>query len=419
MSALRTVVGFELRRTLRRRTFWIATLGTPFLMMAYVGLVSLANSATPSTEASKSIAQQHSEYQDLSGVIDAAVAQSAGMTATTDSANAVARVKAGTLEAFIQFPQDPSTQKVEIVEQYHGITGSDEYSSRATTVWNDSLNQRVGNPALVKSLRTSLKYTSVSFDHGQSPQSPVSMIMLAVFPVLLLMFLILQSNQLLSVTLEEKENRISEMLLVSTNATSLVVGKVLAVLTTGLIQVAVLVVSVVTTLLIGLRGSNALSNIGTDASKTGAVSDALAQGGGSGGIDPMRVLVGVVALFAGMVLVTGMCVLLGSMVPTQKEAGNFFGFVMILHIMPLWGITLFVMQPTAPLLNVFRYFPPSSPFTTMIENVLGTNPVWLGLLVSVAMLVVGALVVWLGITVFRSGVIQYDRRFRLRDLVRR
>ena len=63
--------------------------------------------------------------------------------------------------------------------------------------------------------------------------------------------------------------------------------------------------------------------------------------------DWLRIGVGAVIFMAGFLLFTGLLVTIGAATPTAKEAGGFFGIVMILIFGPLYAASLFVSSPHA------------------------------------------------------------------------
>ena len=60
-----------------------------------------------------------------------------------------------------------------------------------------------------------------------------------IFLVIFYVLIMLLANQMLNSTLEEKENRVTEMILTTLNPTTLIVGKVIALFAIGLVQMMV------------------------------------------------------------------------------------------------------------------------------------------------------------------------------------
>ncbi|WP_369824058.1 hypothetical protein [Frondihabitans sp. PAMC 28766] len=75
---LRTVVSFEITRTLTKRRFWIATLIVPVIIGIVVALIVASNSSTDSSVSAQKDAKFSFTYTDASGLIDPAIVKTVG-----------------------------------------------------------------------------------------------------------------------------------------------------------------------------------------------------------------------------------------------------------------------------------------------------------------------------------------------------
>ena len=95
---LRTVVAFEVTRTLGRKKFWLITLLVPAAIAIVIALIVLSNTSVESNSAAQADAELAFTYSDASGYIDPATATAFGGTVVTDDAAANdARLNAGGL----------------------------------------------------------------------------------------------------------------------------------------------------------------------------------------------------------------------------------------------------------------------------------------------------------------------------------
>ena len=76
-----------------------------------------------------------------------------------------------------------------------------------------------------------------------------------------------------------------------------------------------------------------------------------------------------------------------------------------------------VSDPSAPLVQLFTYFPYSAPITALLRNAFGTLPLWQGVLVVVELFVLAALVLRIAAQIFRYGAIEYSRKVSLRTVL--
>ncbi len=97
---LRTVISFEVTRTLKRRRFWLATLIVPIALAIVALLVASSSAATDSSVSAQKNAKFSFSYSDSSGLIDPTVVTALGGTESSSPAEAIAAVKAGKLDAY-------------------------------------------------------------------------------------------------------------------------------------------------------------------------------------------------------------------------------------------------------------------------------------------------------------------------------
>jgi ABC-2 type transport system permease protein len=223
----------------------------------------------------------------------------------------------------------------------------------------------------------------------------VPIVALGIFYVLICMF----GNRLMMATLEEKENRISEMILTSISSKTMIVGKIISLIALGFLQVLILVLPMV----VGYLNSGKVSVGGISVQE---ILPSIVW-------DPWMVVMSVLLLISSYVLFTGLCVMIGALVPTAKEASNFTSVVMILVIMPLFFLSSFMSNEPDAATYVLSYFPFSAPVALMMRNAFGTLPpveAVIGLAVIVASSVV---VIWLAVKIFQYGAIEFSSRVRI------
>ncbi|SEB04230.1 ABC transporter permease [Leifsonia sp. 21MFCrub1.1] len=391
-TPLHVVTRFELARTLRKPLFWVSALLLPGIMAAMVIVVAWAGNSQP--DKTKPITF---EYSDQSGLISETAASHLG--GTPARADAVERVKSGQLTAFFDFPADPIRQPVTIVAADRGIMSNPEYSKRAIDLFAASVDESLGSTEVVQLVRT-IPLTEVqTYSDGEPAAGLGAMIPPGLLAVLLLLIVSLLGNQMLNSTVEEKENRVSEMLLVSMPARVLINGKVLALALVGLIQLGI--VAVASIILYAIASSWA---------------DLDALGIGDLTVDPIRIAVGLLLLTGGALTMTALLVLIGAAMPTAKDAAPYYTGVVILTMAPLYLISTILINPSSPVVQMLTYFPFTSPMTSLLLNATGALHPMIGAVIGIGLLLLGILILKLAIAVFQRGVIQYDQPLRLTDL---
>lgn len=410
---LGTVLAFEVRRTLTKPAFWLTSLSIPLLMVAIFGLMWWSNtSAIASVEAERGAVTSFT-YTDASGVVAPEVAAAMGGTPAPDAAAAAQAVRDGSAQLHLNIPADPTVDPVHIVGADIGLMRSGQWDALARDLLQRSASERIGDPQLTGVL-AGVSTSAELWKDGQRSPGFAAAIVPGLFLVLLYMGVLMLGQQMLNITVEEKENRVTEMILTTLDPRVLIIGKVLAVFCVGIIQALVLLVPVVLVGLLfpGLFGASA-GAAGAPAGDVPAL-----DLGGEVLIDPVRIALAAGLFVAGFLLFTGLLVAIGSVMPTAKDAGSAFGAVILAMFLPLYTATAVLNDPGSPVSEVLTWFPLTAPVTALLRNALGLMPVWQGVGVILVLALCAAALLWLGVRLFRQGSISYDKRLSIGKALR-
>jgi ABC-2 type transport system permease protein len=399
---LRTVVSFEFLRVVTKRRFWVASLAVPVAVALLFTVVLLSNQTTDKTSQAQKNAQFSFTYTDASGLVTDAVASQFGGTKASDGTQAIADVKAGTVTAYFAFPADPATEPVHVYGVDTGVFDNGKYSAVARQILITGAQEKIGSPTLTKVAQGNVSVTEEMYKNGQVSSGLNGVIPPMLFLLIFYISIILLGNQMLNSTLEEKENRVTEMILTTMNPTTLIVGKVISLFLVGLVQMATFAVPVVVGYVFFRQNLN-LPNL--DLSHLT--------------FDPQAMIVGFLLLIGGFLLFTGTLVAIGAVVPTVKEAGAFFGPMMIMIFIPFYVVSLIVSDPGAVIVQVLTYFPYTAPVTAMLRNGLGSLSLLESCIVLVEVFGIGFLALRVAVRLFRYGSISYSSKLSVRTALRR
>jgi ABC-2 type transport system permease protein len=399
---LKTVIGFEFFRTVKKRRFWLATLAIPIGLAVVFGLIVLSNESTSTAAQNQKNARLTFSYTDDSGLVTDALASAFGGTKTTDGSAAVAAVRAGTMNAYFAFPADPATQPVRVYGADRGIFENGTYQAVAKQVLITAAQQKIGSPNLTTLAQGTVSIDSVTYKDGQVSGGIRAVIPPMLFLVIFYVSIILLSNQMLTSTLEEKENRVTEMILTTLNPTTLLIGKVTSLFIVGLMQMLIFASPVVVGYLFFRQNLN-LPDV--DLSHLT--------------LEPEPLTVGALLLLGGFTLFTGTLVAIGAVMPTAKEAGAFFGALMAVIWIPFYIVSLIVSDPHAMIVQVFTYFPFTAPVTAMLRNSFGSITLLESCVVIAELFVFGFIALRLAVHLFRYGSTEYSKRLSIRSTFRR
>ena len=404
---LGTVIGFEMRRTLTKPTFWLTSLSVPLLMVVIFALMWFSN-----TSAAASFDAQRDEkvaftYTDASGVVSPAIAEQMGGSPTSDAAGAAQAVHEGRAQLHLDIPADPSTQPVRIVGADLGLIASGQWHAIARDLLQHSAAEKVGDP-MATSLLLDVPTTAELWKDGARSPGFGAAVLPGLFLVLLYMGVIMLGQQMLNITVEEKENRVTEMILTTLDPRVLIVGKVIAVLLVGIVQGLVLLIpaALAALFLPGLMAG------GLDA----AASDpdlAQLQLAGNFVVDPVRIALAVALFAGGFLLFTALLVAIGSVMPTAKDAGSAFGVVILGMFLPLYTAAMVINEPGGAVALFLTWFPLTAPVTALLLNALGLLPVPQAIGVALVLFACALAFLWAGVRLFRQGSISYDKRLNI------
>lgn len=402
-----TVVAFEVRRTLAKPMFWIASLSVP-LFMAFVFGLSFFSGMTAAESAVRTDEQPTAfTYTDASGIVVPEVAASLGGSPATDAAAAAQAVRDGRAELFIAVPADPVADGIHLIGRDLGLMESTRWSVVAQNLLRLSAQARVGDPQLTGALR-GVEISVELWADGQRSPGWSAAVLPGLFLLALFLAVVLLGQQMLNITVEEKENRVTEMILTTIHPGTLIMGKVAGVVIVGLIQGAVLLLPMLAISLIpGLLPGSGAGDAGTTPAAVGDLS-----------LDLPRILLGAVLFLASFLLFVGLLVAIGAVMPTAKDAGSAFAVVVIGMFLPLYALPLVMQVPDSPTSQVLTYFPLTAPVMALTRNALGSLSPGEAALVLAILVASATLALRIGVRLFREGSIAYDKRLSLRRIWR-
>lgn len=399
---LGTVVSFEVTRTLTKRRFWIATLIVPVVMGVVIGLMVMSNMTTSSQVDLQKSAKFDFVYSDASGYVDLAVAAAAGGSKTADRAQAVADVRSGKLVAFFDYPADPVKQPTKVYGADKGMFENSTYTSVASEILVVSAKHKIGDATLATLAQGNLPVTSVTYKAGKESGGLAEVVPPLMFLVIFYVLIVLLGNQMLTSLLEEKENRVTEIILTTLDPTTLVVGKVVSLFIVGIVQILVFALPVI----IGYLFFRSALTLPTFDLSTVV-------------LNPVPMIVGALLLLGGFGLFTSTLVAVGAVMPTTKDAGQIFGIMMALIFVPFYAISLVVSDPHSFIVQLFTYFPYSAPVTAMLRNGFGSLDLLESAIVIIELFALATVVLRMAVRLFRRGSIEYSKKVSLRGIFSR
>ncbi len=410
MGRVRDVVRFDVIRTLKKKAFWFTSFAPPLIMLTIIGISYLSNQGGKNAGQEQAAAYARIAkiaVLDDSGLLNKRLLQSRKIALEPNIATGIAAVKSGRLDAFLYYPHDLVRGGVKVYARDMGITFSPSYNSAAVQLLRQSIvttiARDISDRQALQILQQPPAVTAVTYRDGRSYNALAQMVAPGAFMVFFLTIVILLSATMISSTTEEKENRTAEILLTCARARTLVWGKILSIISLGLIQVSVIAIPLIIYLLLfpktlTLPGGVSLAQIP---------------------LDPEKLLWALAFFIGGFIFFTTLVVGLGAMFPNANEAGRFLGIAMIWAYVPIYIVPLIINSPHAPMVTIFTYFPLTAPTTALLLNTVGAlSPA--EAIGSLAVILASiSLAIPFAARSFRYGALEYGRRLGFREIWQR
>ncbi len=401
MHNLGTVFRFELTRTLKKKTFWISALSFPIVIAAVFAIIFFSNKTTSAAADDLKNQKFSIAVQDQSSHIEPSLLKTVGAQVSHDKQQSIDNVKNGKLDAFYYYPQDLTKNKVEVYAKDVGLFNNSKYESVAKTLLQATASQAV-DPQTTLILQDKINFNSVTFKNGQQFDGFKELIAPGIFLVLFYILIAMFGSQMLTSTTEEKENRVIEMILTTIEAKTLIIGKILSLIVLALVQIIVILIPIITVYLL-FRTQLELPNVDLTTIP----------------IDPIRIGVSALIFVFSFLLFTGLLVGIGAAAPTAKEAGSFFGIIMVFIFGPLYAVTLFVSMPESPFVKFLSFFPLTAPIPLLLRNAVG-NLTPIEAVIGITILAISAAIALaIAIQLFRYGALEYSKRLSFTSIFKK
>lgn len=247
-----------------------------------------------------------------------------------------------------------------------------------------------------------------------------------VFTFIIYMFIMMYGAMVMQGVMEEKTNRIIEVMISSVRPFDLMMGKIIGIGFVGLTQVFLW--GIITTILVSVGGFmfSGGAEAALQANPQMGMMDANALASSSGN-DIMGIInsiniaeIGIsflIYFIGGYMLYASIFAAIGSAVDNQEDTQQFMAPVTIFMIFALYAGIYSMENPDGPLAFWCSMIPFTSPIVMMVR-IPFEIPLWEKLL-SVALLYTSAIaIVWLSAKIYRVGILMYGKKPSIKEMVK-
>ena len=430
MNKLRLIIAREYMSLVGRKSFIIMTLLIPFLFLIIAAIpVALAYLNDKGSET------QQIAVIDETGRYAAALHSDdmysfvAIMGDTVTNAREFYNKANGSLDAVIIIPHNVDSTGV--VNIYSEGTITPALVSSVRSILTDTIQKahlaEMGIPNLqqmVEKAHVDVDVRSVKWsESGDEQESSTTAAMGLGFMLSFItyMFVLLYGAMIMNSVIEEKTNRIVEVVVSSCRPFQLMLGKIIGVGLVGLTQMAIWIVLI---LIIGTVAGGALGINGAGAASPEAM--AAASGADMGmmesimrqamSINYLPILLNFVLYFiGGYLLYSSLFAGLGSAVDQASDSSQFTTPVILIMLIAFYAGMACMENPSGPMAFWCSIIPFTSPVVMMIRLPFGV-PTWQLILSLVLLFGTALAITWLAARIYRRGILHYGKKASFKDL---
>ncbi|MFN8419188.1 MAG: ABC transporter permease [Anaerolineae bacterium] len=418
LTGMIRIFRYELMRNFRRRGYLFMTFGVPVLAIAiYFGITAYQEARanqppeqSDAVEVPRGVNMPGSVVNtigvvDLSGTIDKSTNERLILYPT--EAEAKDALDQGNINYYYLIAAD-YLQTGKVGMYFERITLSNVDNGSLRSLLTKSLVDKSGkqvDPRLVARLQSAPTFkpntVNAQGTANQTLDSDSNFAIVYIFALVLLFAAFTTSGYLMQSVVEEKENRMVEVLLSSVRPRDLLFGKVLALSLLGILQMGlwfgaiIFIIRELTTKALGGAIPLAGFTLSTE-----------------------QIVMLAVYFVLGYLYFAASYAAIGALATNMREGPQLAAVVTLPAAVPMWATTLFATAPNGPVATTLSMIPFTSPLAMVMRATVTEVPL-IQFLISAALLLLTVIVVmWLAARFFRVNVLLSGQLPKFRDLLR-
>jgi ABC-2 type transport system permease protein len=423
VSPIALIARSEYVRRVRSAWFVVTTLLAPVLMTATVVVPLVLLSGAEETAAPR-VAVVDREGGLAGALVEALPEGTQAVVSTAPLGTLRAQLLADRLDGVVVLPRGVVAGAAGAAVYATGGLGEQAALREATreTVRRARLRRAGATDAVLAAVDAPVAVSLVTVGaEGDAEGGALAQFGLAnVLSLLIYVAILIYGAMVMRGVIEEKANRIVEVIASSVRPFDLLMGKVLGIGAVGLTQLVgwgagLVGISIAAAPLVALFADHTVERPSGVAPPAELPFDPAAL--------PALVTPGLMAAFVlfflgGYLLFAGLFAAVGSMVDQEADAQSLQAPVLIPIMLPLFFLASVADQPDAPLSVFLSFFPVSSPVLMVVRMTVSEVPLW-EVALSLAILAAAFVgVIWLASRVYRVGILMTGKKATFADLWR-
>ena len=433
MSKTLLIIQREFLTRVKKKSFIILTILMPFIMAALVFVPVWLSTIEDDEQKAVAVADKTGKYLPL--FKDDATYR---FEPIADPDNPAYYADTTHFEAVIQITADlVSTPKAAT------IISNKEVSAGLLSYTENVLNEQVrrdklaatgisGLDKIINDIQSEISVPTVKRNaEGEETSSNTDIAMAAgfIFTFLIYMFVMSYGGMVMQSVMEEKTNRIVELMVSSVKPFQLMMGKIIGISLVGFVQLAIWGVM----LALILTGASAL--FGINAAEAGMASPAggmamapeVATAAASSENEILTALINlpyaelgimfVLYFVGGYLLYASFFAAVGASVNEQEDSSQFMMPVVLIMVFGLYAAMGSTQNTNGPLAFWASMFPLTSPIVMMVRIPFSV-PLWEELLSLALLYATSILFVWFSARIYRVGILMYGKKPTLKEMLK-
>lgn len=428
MRNLKLIILREYLARVRNKTFVIMTFLSPIIMVCMIVLVAYLSNLN--SDDSKIIAIHDANktfYKEFSSTDNISYLDYSSLPIEV----ALDSIEKKDYYGLLFFPKSEDNQYLSnhvefFANKAPGISFISDIEGKISTVLtNKELQQRGVDVNEINNSKTNVNLQIENFSGEETSKlsNYVKMFFGGAAGYLLMMFIIIYGNMVMRSVIEEKTNRIIEVIISSVKPMQLMIGKILGTSFAGITQFAIwiffggiLLITVTTVFGIDLQASAPVSPTQMDAGSQEEIQKII--------LDilnlPLAKLIFCFLIYfiGGYFLYSSVYAAIGAAVDNETDTQQFMFPIIVPLMLGIYvGFFSVISDPHGVVSTVFSYIPLTSPVVMLMRIPFGVS--WWEILLSMAILVLSIFVlVWIAAKIYRVGILMYGKKPTYKELYR-
>ena len=250
-----------------------------------------------------------------------------------------------------------------------------------------------------------------------------------IFTFLIYMFVMSYGGMVMQSVMEEKTNRIVELMVSSVKPFQLMMGKIIGVALVGFVQLAIwgVMLSIILMVCGSVFGLSAAPAVPAVAGADAQMAAVAQQAGGGEAAEIMSALMGlpyaelgimfVLYFVGGYLLYASFFAAVGASINAQEDSSQFIMPVVLIMVFGLYAAMYSAENTNGPLAFWASIFPLTSPIVMMVRIPFGVS--WWEEVLSLGLLFATSVgFVWLSARIYRVGILMYGKKPSLREMLK-